>query len=84
MDAMERTTVYFPASLRKRVADLSRRMEKPQAQILRDAVEAYVDQQSRPPMRSIGSVSDPTISGAESEEFLRRNWVDAIDRRSGS
>ena len=79
---MERTTVYFPASLRKRVADLARQTQKPQAQIFREAVQAYVDQQSRPPMRSIGSATDPTISGAGSEEYLDRNWREAIDRSS--
>jgi len=71
---VERTTVYFPSDLRSKVAALARQSGRSQAEILRDAVRAYVDRAARPRPRSLGLGDNPDISGADAESWLREYW----------
>jgi hypothetical protein len=71
---MERTTVYFPEDLRNKVAALSRQSGRSQAQILREAVQAYVDREYRPTLKSLGLGDNPDVSATDTDEWLRENW----------
>jgi predicted transcriptional regulator len=72
---MERTTVYFPDDLRRRMAEFSRRTGKPQSRILREAVASYLDRAGRPEAGSIGAGDNPEFSSEKTKEWLREHWT---------
>jgi predicted transcriptional regulator len=71
---MEKTTLYLPTELQAGLRDISRRTGRSQAALIREALGQYIAAQERPWPRSIGSAADGTVSGVESEEWLRREW----------
>jgi len=71
---MEKTTVYLPSDLQRSLAAVSKREGRPQAEIVRTALAAYLSSHGPVGLRSIGAGSDREVSGATSEEWLRKNW----------
>ena len=71
---MEKTTLYLPEELHRSIRDLSRRTGRPQAEVIREALGEYVARQERPWPSSIGSGSDGTVAGRDSESWLRSEW----------
>jgi predicted transcriptional regulator len=74
---MDKTTIYLPPELHASLKEISRRTGRPQAALIREAVEAYVveSQQDRPWPQSIGLVSVDTTPAIELEEWLEENWL---------
>ena len=56
---MKKTSVYLPETLKARLASLSRRSGRSEAQLVRLAVERLVD--SEPPSGSVGRGEDPVV-----------------------
>ncbi len=74
MEAMRKTTLYLPTEVQRRLKDAAVRSGRPQAEIVRQALEQYL-QAERPPLpRSIGTVEDAGLDGRDSEQWLRENW----------
>ena len=71
---MEKTTLYLPGELQRSLVALAKREGRSQAEIVRSALAAYFS--GRTPLRlgSIGAGSDDEVSGATSEQWLRKNW----------
>ncbi len=67
-------TVKIPADLHAALADLSGRMGASQEVLVREAIEQFVIERQRSWPRSIGMMSDPELSGADSEDWLIANW----------
>ncbi len=74
---MEKTTVYLPPEMRRALKDAARMEKKPQADVLRRALEEYLGRQERPQPRSIGIGEDKELSGADSEDWLFDQWSKA-------
>ncbi len=74
---VQKTTLYLPESLQRRLRALARASRRPQAELIREALEGYVAAQSRPIARSIGAGSDESLAARDSEKWLRAEW----DRR---
>jgi hypothetical protein len=75
-------TVLLQPSLRRRLAELARRSGRPQAEIVRLAVERYLDQEPLPMPESIGTVVDPMLSGANILEYWRE-WAAHLQATKG-
>lgn len=71
---MLKTTVYLPERVQQALADAARHSGRPQAELIRAALESYLDRIPRPELLSIGIVDDPSVTGRDSEEWLRRHW----------
>jgi predicted transcriptional regulator len=71
---MEKTTLYLPADTQRQLREVARRTGVPQARIVREAIERYVNEEPAPMPASIGMGSDEEVTGANSEKWLRRNW----------
>ena len=71
---MEKTTVYLPRDLHVALRTASRRAGKPQAELIRAAVRAYLESEPRPLPRSIGVAQDGSLTGEESEAWLEAEW----------
>ena len=71
---MEKTTIYLTVELQRSLAAAARSEGRSQADIIRSAVEAYVRKRRTISPSSIGAGSDSEVSGATSEDWLRKNW----------
>ncbi len=71
---MVKTTLYLPPELREELRETARRTRRPQAELIREALRAYLKQQGRPLPRSIGIADNPDVSGADAEEWLEAHW----------
>ena len=71
---MEKTTLYLPGELQRSLVAMAKREGRSQAEIIRAALAAYLSDRAPLRLRSIGAASDDEVSGATSEEWLRKNW----------
>jgi predicted transcriptional regulator len=71
---MEKTTIYLTPELHRALKDAARVEKKPQADVLRRALEEYLGRQERPLPLSVGLGEDEKLSGADSEEWLHEQW----------
>jgi hypothetical protein len=74
LTAMEKTTVYLPSHLQRALKEAAHSEKKAQAEVLRRALEEYLERRERPRLRSVGIGEDIELSGAESEDWLRAEW----------
>jgi metal-responsive CopG/Arc/MetJ family transcriptional regulator len=71
---MEKTAVYLPSHLLRALREAARSEKKVQAEVLRRALEEYLERRERPRLSSVGIGEDAELSGAESEDWLRAEW----------
>jgi hypothetical protein len=81
---VEKTTLYLPADLQARLRDASKRSGRPQAEIVRDAVAAYLTEQPRPWPKSIGAYPDllKGRTGAEAKRAAREQMAKDADPKA--
>ena len=72
---MRKTTLYLPDELHETLRGAARRMGKAQADIVREALEAYLQAQDRPVPRSIGAGEDAGLAGRDTEAWLKEHWA---------
>jgi ribbon-helix-helix CopG family protein len=80
---MEKTTVYLPADIQLALREAARRIGRPQAELIRAAISAYLADQPRPLPSSIGIAADGTLDATEVDEWLEREWNRDHDRHVG-
>ncbi|MGH7755817.1 MAG: ribbon-helix-helix protein, CopG family [Vulcanimicrobiaceae bacterium] len=68
---MEKTTLYLSSELARGLADLARRTKRPKAEVVREALAAYLEAAPRLALRSLAAGEDAEVSGATSEDYLR-------------
>lgn len=71
---MEKTTVYLPSHLHRALREAARREKRPQAELLRNALEGYLGRRENPLPISVGLGEDEGLSGAGSEGWLEAEW----------
>jgi predicted transcriptional regulator len=72
--AMEKTTLYLTSELARMLQDVSRRKGRPQAELVREALQQYLERQERPLPRSIGIAASGELDAAETEAWLEEHW----------
>jgi predicted DNA-binding protein len=74
MATMQKTTLYLPEELHRRIQQLSDRTGRSQAEIIREALQRFVDEQGKPRLRSLGAGHSREITGKNARDWLRENW----------
>lgn len=74
MTTMEKTTLYIPADLHRQLEEMARRRQQPQAELIREAIRAYVQNEDHPPLRSLGIARSREITGKTARTWLRDHW----------
>ena len=77
-DWVEKTTLYLTPELQRELAAVARREGRPQAAIVRDALERYLVAAPKGPPRSIGLVDDCPDDGVEASNiktWMRERWA---------
>lgn len=72
--ASDKTTLYLPRELHRALKEAARREGKPQAELVRGALEEYLSKRPRPAIGSIGAGADEELSASRSEEWLADEW----------
>jgi predicted transcriptional regulator len=71
---MEKTTLYLPDDLQRALRSEARRSGRPQAELVRAALRAYLEGRPKPRLRSIAAGEDALLAGRDSERWLAREW----------
>jgi hypothetical protein len=71
---MQKTTVYLSSGLHRALKEAARAEKKPQAEVLRKALEEYLERAENPLPLSLGLGEDEELSGAGSEAWLEAEW----------
>lgn len=74
METLEKTTVYLPADTRRQLREVARRRNTTQAEVIREALSAFLASQDRPVLRSLGVAHSTEITGRSARSWLRENW----------
>jgi hypothetical protein len=74
MWGVEKTTLYLPTDLQRALQEQARRSGRPQAELVREALRAYLEGAAAPRPSSLGLGEDKELSARESEEWLARRW----------
>jgi len=74
VETLEKTTVYLPADTRRQLAEVARRRKVTQAELIREALSAFLDSEERPALRSLGAGHSDEITGRTARCWLRENW----------
>jgi hypothetical protein len=75
MSSVEKTTLYLPGGLHRELQMAARRSGRPQAELVRVALQEYLDRMRRPKLSSIGAGEDPELAGKDTEQWLEREWA---------
>ena len=73
--ASEKTTLYLPQELHRALKEAAKREGKPQAALIRSALEEYLGKGERPSLRSLGMGEDDQLSARNSEDWLVGEWA---------
>lgn len=71
---MEKTTIYLPTEIKVSIRASAKRRGASEAQVIREALAAYVATEPRELPSVFGSVSDGTVTSENYEEWLAENW----------
>lgn len=71
---MTKTTVYLTDDLAGALAGAAQRLGRPQAELIREALQSYLSALPQPKLLSLGLGSDDQLSAEESEDWLRSRW----------
>ena len=81
--SMARTTMFLPEDLRRRLADEARRRGQPQAVLVREALEGYLDRAKakRSLPTFVGSASSGEVDARDAKRWVREEWDKKRGRR---
>ena len=71
---MDKTTIYLTDIQRRRLREAARRTGRRQADVIRSALDAYLDGEEPIRPRSIGAGSDEALGAADTEAWLEERW----------
>jgi predicted transcriptional regulator len=82
---VEKTTIYLSADTRRRLVALSRRRGVPQAELIREALRAFLASQDEPRLPSwVGIAQDgPITDSANIKAETREMWYREFAERMG-
>jgi predicted transcriptional regulator len=72
---VDKTTIYLPDDLHRGLRDAARRAGRGQADLIREALVAYLSKLEAPVPGSIGAGEDDGLTARDSEAWLRDAWA---------
>ena len=74
---MTKTTVYLTEELAAALVRAAQRERRPQAELVRDALAAYLGSLPQPRLLSLGLGADKEVSATDSEDWVRSRWTES-------
>ena len=72
--------MYLPDELHRALKEHARRSGRAQAELVREALQTYLEAVAWPKPASIGAGEDAAVSARASKEWLAREWGHASHR----
>jgi predicted transcriptional regulator len=72
---VDKTSLYLPDELHRELQMAARRSGRPQAELIRVALQEYLRGMSAPKLSSIGAGKDTDLAGRDTEEWLEGEWA---------
>ena len=66
--------IELPDELQRRIEELSRQTGRDEADLVRDAIETYVNLNDVPQPTSDGTIDDPDLAARDLDDWLAANW----------
>jgi Arc/MetJ-type ribon-helix-helix transcriptional regulator len=73
-ERVNKTTIYLPDELQRRIKEVARGTGRRPAELIRAAIEEFLQAQDRPLPRSLGAGEDTELAARDSEDWLRGQW----------
>lgn len=77
VNGVEKTTLYLPAELQRRLREAAQSARRPQAELVREALDEYLAARPSPRPRSVGMGTDGEVGSAEAKRWVRSRWRQA-------
>lgn len=74
MTSMSKTTLYLPVELQRALRAEAKRSGTSQADLVRQALAAFLAGRQRPLPSSLGIVADGSLAARDTEDWLRNAW----------
>lgn len=71
---MNKSTLYLPSDVQRRLRSLAKATGRPQAELIREALEQYLARAGRPLPSSIAAGGDDDVHARDTVEWLGMNW----------
>jgi len=69
-----KATIDLPDEMAMKIKACAKQERRTEAELIREAVEAYLSNKKYPLPRILGTASSGKITGEESEDWLYANW----------
>jgi predicted transcriptional regulator len=83
---MEKTTVYLSEEIQRGLGAVARRTGRPKAELIREALEQYLEREDTPTIPSwVGSIDAPGLQGRDIRAYReewRRSLTEGGDRQA--
>jgi predicted transcriptional regulator len=74
VDRLQKTTIYLPVDMHRQLSEVARRRQVSQAELIREAIRAFLAAQGQSRLRSLGAGRSNEITGRTARDWLRENW----------
>lgn len=71
---MQKTTLYLSDEQHAALKHVARRTGRRRAELIREAVDEYLERCPLPLPTSIGIISDPNLRAEDVDDWLKENW----------
>ncbi len=71
---VEKTTLYLPSDLQRRLRAAAQSSRRPQAELVREALDAYLEERPSGRPRSVGMGSDGALGSGAAKGWVRSRW----------
>jgi hypothetical protein len=71
---MEKTTLYLTPEIQRGLREMAKRKGRPQAELIREALGEYLQNNGRPDLRSVGAGEDSELAARNAEDWLDNEW----------
>ena len=77
---MKKLAIRLPSELHRALKEAALREEKNLAELIREALSAYLARRQKPRPRSLGVGVDPELSGRALEKWFEEAWAEQPQR----
>lgn len=76
---MTKTTIYLPEDLQHQLEALAKQEKRSKAEVIREALQSYVEKKPRRLPKSLGIGQDGTLAAEDIDSWLKENWIKDLE-----
>ncbi|MDQ3459439.1 MAG: CopG family transcriptional regulator [Deinococcota bacterium] len=80
---MQNTTLYLPNKLHLQLKVTAKRQNKSQAELIREVLKGFIEEQPRRVPKSIGAGESSDVTSEDIDDWLKKNWIKDLELDNG-